>query len=136
MLDLGTFLCVNPCLSQLYLQALKSTDMVLEDLQSQCVKKVLLTLDNGLFAINPTTLGIDACTGTTHTADGEICKSLYSTADGEDGNCSSPVINGEVSKGSSLVGRGDTSEVDCEPCADVGSRTTLADFDSCRYNTM
>ena len=70
---------------------------------------------------------------------GEICKGLYSTTDGEDGYCSSPVIGGEVSKGSSLVGRGDTSEVnggDCEPCADVGSRTTLADFDSCRYNTM
>ena len=60
--------------------------------------KVLLTIDNGLFSINPTTLGIDACTGTTPTADGEvcgglsstscggICEGLHSTVDGEDGN--------------------------------------------------
>ena len=82
-------------------------------------------------------MGIDACTGTTPTVCREICKG--STADREDGNCSSPVTGREVCKGSSLVGRGDTSEVnggDCEPCADVGSHATLADFDSCRYNTM
>ena len=63
-------------------------------------KKVFLTINNGLFSINSITLamGIDASTGTTRTADGDVCGGLSSTAGGGEPS-STCTVDGEVCEG-------------------------------------
>ena len=91
-------------------------------------KKVFLTINNGLFSINSITLamGIDASTGTTRTADGDVCGGLSSTAGGGEPS-STCTVDGEVCEGlCSTAGGGEplskcTVTVDGEVCEGLSS---------------